>query len=120
MRFITLLSFLPDETIPVLMVLGGLALILQMRKVAMTLFTFCALMIFLPVFLEPFLNMLPEWALMVLMIFFWISIPFTILYLIIGDDAWSEMVGILAADVVRFMFLLPFRTLRMIFRTLRR
>jgi hypothetical protein len=116
----TLLTFLPEGTIPVLMVLGGLALILQARRLAMTLFTFCGLMIFLPVILEPLLDMLPEWALTLLMLFFWISIPFTILYMIIGRAAWSEMVGTLAAGVVRFCFLLPFRFMGMVFRMLRR
>ena len=120
MRLMTLLAFLPDNAIPVLMVLAGLALVLQMPKLAMSLFTFSMMMILLPVFLEPFLDFLPAWALTGLLILFWLSVPFTIIYLIIGREAFAEMTGTLAADVVRFFFLVPFRVLGGILRFLRR
>ncbi len=38
--------------------------------------------------------------------------------MLIGREAMSQMVGILAADVVRFLFMAPFRLLRWVARRL--
>lgn len=46
-------------------------------------------------------------ALVILPLALWMLIK-----MLIGREAMAQMVGILAADVVRFLFLAPFRILR--------
>ncbi len=120
MRTTSLLAFLPTEIIPLLAVLGGLALILQFTKVATALFTTCGLMIFLPVLLEPLLEMLPDWALPLIMVFILFSMIGMMFTLLIGQNAKDQMVGTLAADLVKWFLFFPFRLMAWMFRSLRR
>ena len=41
------------------------------------------------------------------------------LRLILGNEAYAQMVGTLAADVMRFLLLFPFRALRWLARRIR-
>lgn len=115
MRLAGLLSFLPEEFIPVLLVLGGLLLVFGLRNLALTLFGLCGLMIVLPPVLEAILSELPEWALYPIMAFAFLSMGAFLISLFIGDKAWTETKGHLAANVISWIFLFPFRLLRWIF-----
>lgn len=119
MRVMPILAFLPPETIPVIAVAGGLALVIGLRSIAQILFTLCAIMIFLPIIIEPILDMLPEWALPLLIVIFWISVIGMVLKMLIGKGATEHLIGSLAADCIKWLLFLPFRTLRWLFRGLR-
>jgi len=108
MRIIEILAFLPQEALPALFVLGGMAMVFQLRGLAKTIFTMAALLVFLPVIIEPVLNMLPDWAFPFLQIFLWISMAGTVITLLIGRRAKDHMVGILAADFIKWLLLSPF------------
>jgi len=75
MRAMPLLAFLPEEVIVILLILGGFAVMFQAKKMAAALFTMAGLMIVLPVILEPLLEMLPEWALYLIIIVFFSQHP---------------------------------------------
>jgi len=115
MRQAGLLSFLPEELIPLLLVSGALLLVFGLRRLAMTLFGFCGLMIVLPPVLEAILSELPEWALYPIMAFALLSMGAFIISLLVGDEAWQETKGHLAANVISWLFLFPFRLVRWIF-----
>ena len=119
MKTLPLLTFLPQEIIPLLIILGGLALVLQFTKVATALFMACGLMLFLPVLLEPLLMMLPDWAFPLLMIFIVLSMIGTLFTLLIGRNAKDQMVGTLAADLFKWCLFFPFRLTAWIFRSFR-
>lgn len=113
---ISLLAFLPEEAVILIVMAGGFALMFGAKKLAGTLFTLSALMIFLPPLLEPVLDALPEWALWLLLGFVMFSVIGLGFRLLIGRGATEQMVGTLAADVVRSLFLAPFRGIRWVFR----
>jgi hypothetical protein len=119
MKTMPLLAFLPQEMIPVMMVFGGLLLVFGLRGLAMSLFSLCGILIVAPIILEPFLNMLPQWALYLFIGFFFFSVLGILLSMLIGNRAYQHMIGILAADIVRFLFLAPFRIIRSMFRMFR-
>lgn len=108
-RIAGLLSFLPQEFLPLFMVIGGILLILGLRNLAMSLFAFCGLMIVLPPVLEAVLNGLPEWAILPVMLFALITMVTFFITLLIGNKAWDEAKGHMAANVITWIFLLPFR-----------
>ena len=114
-----LLTFLPDEFIPLMLVFAGLALVLQLRGIASALFTAAILMIVLPVILEPFLDMLPQWALTLLMVYFCFSMIGLVFILLIGKNAWDQTLGILAADLIKKTILFPFKICAIPFRLFR-
>ena len=115
---ISLLAFLPEEAIILIIMAGGFALMFGAKKLAGTLFALSALMIFLPPLLEPVLDALPEWVLRILLGFVFFSVVGLGFRLVIGRAATEQMVGTLAADVVRSLFLSPFRVIRWVFRLL--
>lgn len=119
MNMLPLLAFLPEEAIILLVVLGGFAIMFQDKRLAGVLFTLAGLMIFLPIIIEPFLNMFPEWVLSLIMLLFIVSIPLILLRLFIGNEAYHQMVGTLAAGVVIWILRLPFRFLGLVIRGLR-
>jgi len=91
-----------------MIVLGGMALILQLKGIAKTLFFMAGLMIFLPMVIEPALDMLPDWAFPFLEVFLWFSILGSLITLLIGKNAKDHMVGILAADFIKWLLFRPF------------
>lgn len=118
MRAIEILAFIPQEAILPMVVLGGIAMALQLRGIASALFTMAALIIFLPMLLEPVLDMLPEWTFPFLEIFLCISIAGTVITLLIGKNAKDHMVGILAADFIKWLLFTPFTMAARIIRWL--
>ena len=115
MRLAGLLGFFPQEFIPIMMVVGGLFMIIGLRKLAIMLFTLCGVMIVAPVILEPLLTELPEWALYLIMLFAVFSTGAFLISLLIGPKAWDETKGHLTANVITWIFLFPFRLLGWIF-----
>ena len=107
----SLLMFIPPEFLVVMIAVAGLAMVAGARRLAVTLFSAAALMIFLPVLLAPLFDALPYWLLVVLMVFFGLSLVRTLFNLLIGKNSTDQMIGTLAADVVRALLLAPFRLL---------
>ncbi|KAB2890147.1 MAG: hypothetical protein F9K32_09895 [Desulfobulbaceae bacterium] len=108
-RVAGLLAFLPDEAIPVLIVLGGMLLIVGARSLAMSLFGLCGMMIVLPPALEAVLGELPEWTLYPIMILAMLSMCAFLISILIGRGAWRETKGRITANVITWFFLFPFR-----------
>jgi len=115
MRFAGLLAFIPQELIPLLVLAGGFCLVIGLRPLAATLFTFCGILIVLPVFLEALLSELPDWALYPIMLFAVLSSMALLISLLIGRNAWEEAKGHMAANVITWLFLFPFRLIRWFF-----
>ncbi len=118
MRLAGLFSLLPPELIPLMMVFGGLLMVIGLRKIAIMLFTICGVMIVAPIILEPILMALPSWVLPLIMIYFWISIAAMLIAILIGERAWDDAKGHMAANVITWLFLAPFRLTGLIFRRL--
>lgn len=115
-----LLTFLPQEAIPLLFVAGGFALMLGLRGIARMLFVLCGIMILLPVIIGPVRDILPPWALLPLGVIFWISVLGSVITMLIGKEAKEQMVGSLAADFAKWSFFAPFRFLRWLFRGMKK
>jgi len=60
-------------------------------------------------FIDSLLDLLPGWALILLMIAFGITLFQAVASLFIGKSVSNHMTGILAADIIRFFIFLPFR-----------
>jgi hypothetical protein len=116
MRLTGLFALLPPELIPLMVVGGGLMMVIGLRKIAIMLFTLSGVMIVAPIILEPILMELPSWALTLIMIYFWISIAAMLIAMLIGARAWDEAKGHMAANVLTWLFLAPFRVVGLIFR----
>ena len=67
MKFSSLSMFLPDAAIPVLMVLGGMLMIVGLRRLGVALYVSALGMAIAPAFVEPIADLLPGWALLLLM-----------------------------------------------------
>ena len=104
MGTLSLLAFLPDEFLPLIIMAGGVAVMLGRRQMAIRLFQLVTLLVFLPVLLSPFLDMLPLWALYLLMIGVCLSIFSSGIKWILGKEAWGQMIGSLAADFFKWCF----------------
>jgi|GEM_PF-6157387 hypothetical protein len=63
----TLLMFLPDAAIPVLVTLSGVLIVVGLRRLGATLFLTALGMAIAPAFVEPIADLLPGWALLLLM-----------------------------------------------------
>ncbi len=104
-----ILLFLPDELIILLIVGGGFAMIFGARRLGGSLIVMAIALAVLPGILAPLFDMLPGYLLVVLLLFFLVSTVFSGLRwlssLIIGGRATDNMVGSLAADVVKATFL---------------
>lgn len=116
----SLFLFMPDATLPILLVGAGLLLILGLRRLAGAVFGLVLAMAILPPFLTAFLDTLPLWLLALLGIGFVLSMLRAIAALLIGSNATDHMIGALAADAVKAFFFAPFRLIRHVFRLFRR
>lgn len=116
----TALLMLVPSTFAMLLIVGaGLAMIIGARALARTLFTVALALVFLPILLAPLFDALPTWLLFGLLVFFGFWLLRVVFNLLIGKHSTDQMVGILAADVVRLVFVAPFRLLGWIWRTFR-
>jgi hypothetical protein len=107
----TLLAWMPIETIPLLFVAAGIAVMLGARWVAAGFAAAGVVAAVLPVVLGPLFDQLPLWTLYLVMFIMVAGLGLGLAKSILGGRAWDHMVGILAADVVRWTFLSAFRLL---------
>lgn len=118
----TILSLLiPQEALLPVLVLAGILTIAGLRRFAGALVVFVLAMAFAPMFepvVEAFVAGLPDWALVLVVIGFALAVLRVLAGLFLGANAADQMVGTLAADVVRFFLLLPFRGFRVLLRFL--
>ena len=114
-KSISIVSFLPEEFIPLIMVSVGFLIIIGQRKLAGAMFTLILVMIFLPVLLEPLLGEMPLWVLLSLGFFVVFSILGSIIDIVVGKKVRERAAGILLADFIRGLFKLPWRITKFIF-----
>lgn len=105
----TLMMLMPPEYAVFLFVAAGLAFICQAKRLGASLMIGGVAMILLPPLIEPFLPFVPTWILLLLVVGFILSLGRASLNMCVGRAAGDHAVGALAADVIRFLFLLPFR-----------
>lgn len=115
-----LILFVPQELVVFMIVGAGLAMIVGARRFAAGLLGAAFAIIFLPVLLAPLFDVLPGWLLIAFFVLFGLGMLRGLFELVIGKHSTDHMVGILAADVVRSMFLAPFRMIGWIVRLLLR
>lgn len=114
-----LILFVPPELAALLIAAAGFAMILGARTLAGTLFAFALALVFLPVLLAPLFDVLPAWLLMGMLVFFGFGLMRALFNLFIGRNSTDHMVGILAADAVRFALFAPSRFFAWVVRTFR-
>jgi hypothetical protein len=90
-------------------VAAGLALMVQAKRLGVVLMIAGVAVIVLPPMLSPLRALLPAWLLLALGVGSALTIGRAVLTIGIGRSAANHAVGVLAADVIRFVVLLPFR-----------
>jgi len=117
MRAGWLLTFLPDEVLPLLFVVGTVAVIVGFLA-PRTLLGFVGIFVLfsmLSPFIEEFIGGLSLWWQLIILGFFCLAILRGVFGLLLGQRAADTMVGNLAADLVRLvvaMLILPVRVVR--------
>ena len=117
-----ILALVPDEAIVLIIVLIGFALMcgfISGRRASGVIGGIVLLLILSP-FIASLLDALPAWLLLGLLIAFGMSLLRAVSNFVIGRGATNEMVGTLAADVVRLCFRAIFFTIALPFRVLGR
>lgn len=109
----SMLFFLPDELIILLIIGAGFAMIFGAKRLCVSLIMMAIALTVLPGLLAPLFDILPGYLLIALMIILIVGIFFSSLRwissAIIGNSATDHMIGSLAADVVKTIFLGTFR-----------
>lgn len=101
-----ILPFIPSEAFILVIIVLGLGLItglISRRAVGMGLGLILLTIVARP-FIKAILSSLPLWLFIPVVLFFGLTLLLRLTALIIGRGAADEMVGALAADVVRFLF----------------
>jgi uncharacterized membrane protein YwaF len=93
MRFTNLLLFLPTQLAPLLVVLGGIALILGAKKFATTMFVSVGALIAAPVVLGPLLAAVPWWLLILALPVMGALLVSTVVTALFGRRVWEEALG---------------------------
>lgn len=110
-----------QEALLPLLVLAGILTMIGLKRLASGLILFVLGMAFLPMF-EPFIEaiveVLPDWAVILIIVGFGLVLLRALAALFLGANAADQMAGTLAADLVRFFLLLPFRGFRTLLRIL--
>lgn len=117
-KFGSIVSLLPPETYVILIMLAGIALMLGARRVAAAIGIAVACGIFLPVIIEPFLNLMPLWLLILGGIVVGLAMLRAISSVLIGERSTDHMVGALAADGVKAVLRALFWPLVWLIRTI--
>lgn len=113
-RIATVSGFLPPEAFLLLLVAAGIALVLGARRLAAVLVATIAAGIFLPPIVDPILDSLPLWLLVVVGLVGGLLMLRAISEFVIGKESTDNAVGTLAADAFKGLIALPFRLLRWI------
>lgn len=120
-----ILGLLPDGAMVLVIMAIGFALMcgLLRPKRAFTMLGGLVLMLVLSPFISALVEALPFWLLAILLLLFGLSLLRALSNFVIGPGATDEMVGTLAADVVRsgvraafFILTLPFRAIGWLLR----
>lgn len=111
--------FLPDEALLLVMMAAGLLLMLGFRRVAGGLLATALLLPLLSPFVEALMSGLPAWVSLVILVVLGLTIFRALASLFLGRRAAAHMVGILAADVVRFLVRCLFWPVRVLGRACR-
>lgn len=114
-----LLTLLPTEFVSLLIVASGVAMMVGAHSLGGKLFVAALAMAFLPFFLAPLFDAFPTWLLLGVLAVLALGVLRVAFDLVIGRRSTDHMVGILAADVVRYAFVASFRLLGWIFRAIR-
>lgn len=104
-----LIAFLPAEFLPLLIAAAGIAMIVGARGLAASLGAAAAAIAVLPALLAPLFAQLPGWMLMAVLAIAVLGLMGGAMKAMLGKEAWGNMVGILAADVVRALFVGGFK-----------
>jgi len=111
-------ALIPDEALILVIAAIGIALILGIMRgrTAASMIGGIVLMILLEPFVEGLFAALPWWLTIAVLGMLVLSLVRGLSSMVLGERASDHMVGILAADVVRFCFVGFFRILVMPFR----
>jgi hypothetical protein len=113
-----LLALLPDDAL-VLVIMGvGFALMIGLlsRGAAFRILGTVLLLVALGPMLDPLIDLIPWWAQILILAGIALAVLQALAAVFIGRLAAAHMVGILAADVVRFVFRALFAPVRWVFR----
>ena len=110
MRFTNVLLFLPVQLAPMLVVLGGLALILGFKKFASTLFVSVGALILAPVVLGPLLAAVPSWILFLALPVMGALLVSTAITALFGRRVWEEALGHWVARLILPLWLVATAT----------
>lgn len=112
--------FFPDELLLPLLMVAGICLILGMKRMAGSIVVFVMAMALLPPFITPLveglIDVMPLWAVILAGGFLCLALFRSAAALILGRDAANDMIGILAADLVKGLLFFPVRVVRFITR----
>jgi hypothetical protein len=112
MRWSALWTLLPDEALPLLIMVAGLMMVIGFRRAGLSLLGLALLTPILAPVIEALIAELPPWLSLVILILVGLSILRGLSVLLIGPRATDQVVGSLVADIVRpvvnmlFFFLL--------------
>jgi hypothetical protein len=111
----------PPELAVLGLLAGALAVFLRFRKIGIALILMVLLAVVRPFFrplVDAAIDATPLWLLIPVLFVIAILVLRTVFSLIIGKEATTEMFGSLAADAVKFLWLLPFRSVAWVVRRL--
>ena len=112
--------FFPNELLLPLLMVAGVFLILGMKRMAGSIVVFVMAMAFLPPFIAPLVESLidamPLWAVILVGGLFCLALFRSAAALILGRDAANDMIGILAADLIKGLLFFPVRVVRFMTR----
>ena len=112
--------FFPNELLLPLLMVAGVFLILGLKRMAGSIVVFVMAMAFLPPFIAPLVESLidamPLWAVILVGGLFCLALFRSAAALILGRDAANDMIGILAADLIKGLLFFPVRVVRFMTR----
>lgn len=104
----SILLLLPPETWVCLLVLAGILMIIGFRKAALSIVGSVLLLALLSPFIDALVDALPTWLLVIMMIFFVMSL----FRFILGERVADHLIAHLLYDII----LMPFRFIGWVFR----
>lgn len=114
----TLLAFVPSEFYLPLLVFAGLAWTIGARRLAGGMVALVLVGSLLPMALDPLLDMLPAWMLVLILVMAVFALFRWTLNMALGKGAADHVVGSFASDAIRFVLAAPFRGVLWLIRRL--
>ncbi len=103
------LALPPPELAGLLLLLGGLAMVCQARRLGLGLVGLGVASLLLTPLLKPILALFPIWLVLAVGAVLSLLVLRGLLQLAAGRAGGEHAMGILASDLIRFLVLLPFR-----------